>query len=673
MKKEYVRYEPSTKEIIITGIPVNRLMNRINETYRAGSGYEPVSKNVITNIFNSINWIRWDEAEIIFFSYFSLEVYQILIQLAETYKDYLYADVADELYHKSWIGNYENNEKVSTDLYPLTAFNIQPKDFQLEFIKNYSSLKFAYDLDGYILSFEQGLGKTFTSIALAECLHKKRVYIICPNAIKENWAYEIKSYFKKYNNNESLWHDEVYVSGISRYKFSKLTKYIIINQESIPNIYQYVDKDRSSMIIVDESHNFRGLHTKRTDALLKLKELTNCADCLLMSGTPIKATANELAPAMRMIDPHFTEPLAEIYTKAFASGSPAASDVVKARFKRVIYRKLKKETLKLPEKYINDIRVTVPLPEQFSTTKIKNEILDLFHKEYTSRLISGLFTNNKSSIYYRSSSGSYKFSEASRDFEKIVRKYSRAHPDSTERYLRMVFQDSIDANWELITAQNVENKYFNFLLKYVTPYITDKKEKEIVTTKFDGIFGWAIAAKSSAGMVIGKTLAKYKNQCFTQMWKYNSQEFINMILRNEKKTVIFTALVPTADYIYSSLKENKVGCVEITGNTPGNRMKLVKTFKEDNNTKVLVATTETLGNGITLTEADQILFFGTPYRSADFEQACDRIHRIGQTSNCHIYNILLKSQDKNITDRIQEIMGWSEEMFDSLMLESQNL
>ena len=42
------------------------------------------------------------------------------------------------------------------------------------------------------------------------------------------------------------------------------------------------------MIIVDESHNFRGLETKRVESMLKLKELTKCKDTLLMSGTPLK-------------------------------------------------------------------------------------------------------------------------------------------------------------------------------------------------------------------------------------------------------------------------------------------------------------------------------------------------------------------------------------------------
>ena len=51
--------------------------------------------------------------------------------------------------------------------------------------------------NGYILAFEQGLGKTLTSIGLAECLKVDHVYIVCPNSLKENWALEIRKYYKK--------------------------------------------------------------------------------------------------------------------------------------------------------------------------------------------------------------------------------------------------------------------------------------------------------------------------------------------------------------------------------------------------------------------------------------------------------------------------------------------
>jgi SNF2 family DNA or RNA helicase len=85
-------------------------------------------------------------------------------------------------------------------------------------------------LEGYILSFEQGLGKTLTSVALAEALGKDQVVIVCPNTIRENWAMEIKEYFNKYEDDDTFY-DEVYVTNNKKYAVTAKTKYFIVNHE----------------------------------------------------------------------------------------------------------------------------------------------------------------------------------------------------------------------------------------------------------------------------------------------------------------------------------------------------------------------------------------------------------------------------------------------------------
>lgn len=669
--KNYVIYNPSEKEVLIRGISISRLKQRIIDTYSSNNMVNPVNGAKYLNLFNRMDYINWAETEMTFYSFFALEIYEMFAELADKYHDFKYQDVADELYEKTWISNYKLKDRITIDTTPLVQFNIQLKDFQLQFIKEYPSLKYQYDLNGYILSFEQGLGKTFTAIALGECLKKERFYIVCPNSLKEVWALEIKKYYKKYNNNEKLWKQEVYVNGTDMATFTNsTTKFLIVNQESIQNLYPYIDKNKDSIIIVDESHNFRNKDAKRVDALLKLKELSQSTDVLLMSGTPIKATANEIVPALRMIDPHFTAKLADLYNRVFSSTSLEAASITKARFKRVIYRKMKKDTLKLPEIYITDLKLKIPKPEKYATNKAKKEILEYFHKDYLERLQSGIFTNNKQSPFYRSSAPGYDFVDERILFENTVKKYSRAKNEITNAYLRKIFQESEDLNnFKLINAQNVDDEYFAFLNKYVKPFVKTPAEKEIVSTRFNGILGWSIAAKGATGSAIGTITAKYKNACFTEIWQYNYEEIISMIQKAKKKTVIFSSLVPVIEYISNDLNKRGIETVKITGSNQ-NRIDLIESFKNDDNIKVLAATTQTLSTGVTLTEANQVIFFGTPYRSVDVEQAYSRIHRIGQDENCYVYNILLWSYEKNITGRIEDIVNWSGEMFDALINEN---
>ena len=69
------------------------------------------------------------------------------------------------------------------------------------------------------------------------------------------------------------------------------------------------------MLIIDEGHNFRNLNSSRVQELLELREKLNPMDVLPMSGTPLKATPNELVPALMLIDPMFTTDAAVMYNK----------------------------------------------------------------------------------------------------------------------------------------------------------------------------------------------------------------------------------------------------------------------------------------------------------------------------------------------------------------------
>lgn len=554
------------------------------------------------------------------------------------------------------------------DLKPLKDFAVQPTDYQLDFIKQYPKLKYEHDLDGYLLSFDQGLGKTFTAIAIAECLHKELIYIVCPNTIKDSWALEIKKYYKKYSD-EKLWRKEVYASGVSGYKYYKdSTKFVIINQESITNIFACIDQKKNSMIIVDECQNFRGLHTKRVGELLQLKKLSGSKDCLLMSGTPIKALASELAPALLMIDPHFTPEAANKFDEVFSNRKTDLSSIAAMRFRRVIYRKLKKDTsLKLPEKKIDELRLNIPDPDRFCITAFREDIAELYHKEYHARLKSGLYTYNKKNQYYRASAGSYDFEKEKKTFSDLIYKYSHVSKLVADDYLNYVFQSGIDKHTlTKVRYYNIDNNYDNFIKLYMNK-IKDPAEKKILD-RFDGFRGWKIAAKSAYMSAFGKVYSKMQNECFAEIWKNNSQEIIDMISKNTNKTIIFTYFAPTAEYIAKDLTKKGMSNILITGETSA-REKVIKRFKEDPKTRVLVATVQTLGLGVTLTEADQVFFFGTPWRDADYQQAIDRVHRIGQTNTVHIYNVILQSAQQNITQRMREVMEWSADMTNQIMSE----
>lgn len=634
------------KRFIIKGLNFNKFIIRLKQMYDyqgIGSLFEKRYSMWSQMLFNK-DRIRRSQMKIVELSvplFFALEIYQIFRDLADYYDLPFYNKVSNEVWKKTWISNSNKREiqDIETDTTNIKLFNYTLKDYQLEFIKSYKKLLFMYDLEGYILSFEQGLGKTFTAVALAECLNKDKIFIVCPNSLKENWAYEIKSYYKIYSN-AKLWLNDVYAHNIPKFKNSKDPKFIIVNQESIDKIFDIAKKFSSydNMIIVDESHNFRNENSQRSKNLFKLKEILNCKDTLLMSGTPIKATPDEIIPSLTMIDPYFTEDIAQLYRKAFSNCSQEVLRVVKERFGRIIYRKTKKDVLKLPKKYTEELRWKCKDPERYYISTIREQVLQEFDKEYKKKLEN---------------------LESYRDiFVEYVWKYSSANKQDTKDYIRFTTRitEGKDVNMNQFSDRQLE-MFDTFSKDYIYPNMDPKtlKNFKYVEAQYNN------AIRSAMGIALGRIMPNARSECFIDIIDYNIDTLIDMVNKSQKKVIIFSQFLRVINHTYDVLTKNNIGCVKIIGETT-DRMEVISEFKNSDSIDVLIASTQTLSTGVTLTEANTMFFFGTPYRAADYEQACDRIHRIGQTMDVYIYNVLLDSIEPNISDRINNIMNWSSEM-----------
>ena len=129
-------------------------------------------------------------------------------------------------------------------------------------------------------------------------------------------------------------------------------------------------------------------------------------------------------------------------------------------------------------------------------------------------------------------------------------------------------------------------------------------------------------------------------------------ELVENIVAQGDKVVIFNTFKEAAKKEFELFsKYNPVFCtgdqseVEIDNNK--------KIFNSDDNCKVMICTWQKMGTGHTLTSANYCIFVDTPWTWADFNQAADRIHRIGQ--NKHVFIITLISKN-TYDERVKEIM-----------------
>lgn len=115
---------------------------------------------------------------------------------------------------------------------------------------------------------------------------------------------------------------------------------------------------------------------------------------------------------------------------------------------------------------------------------------------------------------------------------------------------------------------------------------------------------------------------------------------IKEILGRSEKVIIWTNYLYNIDYFMS--KYEKYKCVKICGSmSTEDRSKSVKEFQKGD-AQILIATPQAAKEGLTLTAANNAIFYDRSFSLDDYLQAQDRIHRISQEKECNIYNIMIK-------------------------------
>lgn len=572
--------------------------------------------------------------------FFALELSILFSQLYSKYKDKKYKEIAKIIYEDSWLKDADNSQPEPVDInyaqsLLMPKYQLQP--YQKEFIEAYPKWKARLNLRGIYNAFDQGLGKTLTAMSLAMAKKIDKVYVVCPNTLVANWYNEVNDYYGgkikpfmcKDNN-----------------KPDRDTRVFITNNESIKNILPYIDTTCKTMLIIDEGHNFRNLNSTRVGELLDLAAKLNPLDILPMSGTPLKATPNELVPALLLIDPMFTKDAAIMYNKCFNFDNYQAMEIVTSRLGKIIYRKMKSDVLKLPNKFIKDMYVTIKDPNPYLLSNIRKEVM-----EYYDLIFPTVIKDNV---------------EIMNNFVETVKQYSTANKLNTSWYISRICNAANPKN-DFMVEQMHEldfDKVSTFLDEYVisNPSFPKSKEKELKEWESKLIHFDQVAK----GRAIGKVYPPRRTEMYNKMWDENEEEFLNMIENNIKKTIIFSQFYGVISHIQDRLTKNGIKSVTVTGKvSTSQRAENLKNFKHDDEVRVILATSQSMGTGVTLTEASQMFFFGPPWRSADYDQCCDRLYRIGQDVDVYIYNVILDTQAINLSSKMDKILKWSSDMFHS--------
>lgn len=117
-------------------------------------------------------------------------------------------------------------------------------------------------------------------------------------------------------------------------------------------------------------------------------------------------------------------------------------------------------------------------------------------------------------------------------------------------------------------------------------------------------------------------------------------ELLKTIIGREEKVIVWSSFIENVDYFYKKYKEYKP--TRIHGRMAiEDRNKSVEVFKSGNS-NVLFATPQSAKEGLTLTIANNVIFYDRGFNLDDYLQAQDRIHRISQLKDCNVYNLMIE-------------------------------
>ena len=118
------------------------------------------------------------------------------------------------------------------------------------------------------------------------------------------------------------------------------------------------------------------------------------------------------------------------------------------------------------------------------------------------------------------------------------------------------------------------------------------------------------------------------------------EQLVERIVNNDEMAIVWSIYTGNIDMFCK--KYSKYGAVKITGKmTVEERNKSVAAFKSGK-AKLLFATPQSAKEGLTLTIANNAIFYDRGFNLDDYLQAQDRIHRISQKKDCHIYNLMIE-------------------------------
>nr|WP_221182620.1 SNF2-related protein [Bifidobacterium commune] len=479
---------------------------------------------------------------------------------------------------------------------------------------------------GGILADEMGLGKTVQMLSyLLSCCEKQRKVgpslIVCPASLVYNWAGECAKFAPQLNvsvlagskaerraelKNAKSWYRGTHDDQNEKWDAPDvlITSYDLLRRD----IDDYEGLECYCMTL-DEAQYIKNHATKSAHAVRSI----SARHCFALTGTPIENRLSELwsifdflMPGMLGAYKHFRDR----FEMPILSGDKDAQAKLQAFVGPFILRRLKSQVLKdLPDKIENVItvklegeqrRLYAALEQQLRATLNKQR--DIEYKTGKIQILAQLTRLRQVCCDPRllfSNVGSNVVKNNEHIWGAPSREIERADDQPIDE-----FSETADASANMIA-------------------------------------GNADSSDSSVG-ILGEMGAAGKPRKITSAKLDAIEELVSSCQDAGRKMLIFSQFTSYLELIAERLRQNGVAYNVITGSTPKRkRLELVDQFNNDD-TLVFLISLKAGNTGLNLTGACVVVHADPWWNAAAQEQATDRAHRIGQTQDVNVYQIVAK-------------------------------
>ena len=522
----------------------------------------------------------------------------------------------------------------------------------------------------YVLADDPGAGKTIMAgLLVKEMLARgdlKRCLIVCPGNLVEQWQDEL---YRKFGLKFTILTNDLLEASVTRNAFKENDLCIArLDKLSRSEDVQALLKDTTwDLVVVDEAHKMSATvfggevkYTKRYQLGQLLGETTE--NLLLMTATPHNGKPEDFQLFMALID--------------------------RDRFEGARHRKQKPRELTPPDALIHDVPENVFKPDfdvsDVMRRLVKEELLRFdgrpLFPERRAQTVTYTLSPAEADLYAMVTDYvTEEFNRADRLDGKrknsvgfaltILQRRLASSPEAIYQSLRRRRERLESRLLEVRNQANGTGSYSTVFNQFDEDFDEDDYTPEELEGMEDDVIDTASASATAteleAEIATLKVLERKANEVRMSGEDRKWDELSRLLQDNSdmfgpdgrrEKLIVFTEHKDTLEYLATKIRQllgSQDAVLTIKGGMPRDeRHKAEELFKQDKNVRILVAT-DAAGEGINLQRAHLMVNYDLPWNPNRIEQRFGRVHRIGQTEVCHLWNLVAKeTREGQVFDRL---------------------